>query len=67
MAYARLLDVLPRDDFGWPPKDAHHCPFPGLPAFDLKSLVNRNERCSVARAILTRIVGRRPFKPSIGG
>src|SRR5271165_7161718 len=39
-AYARLWDVLdsrhlgPRDDFGWPPKDGDHCPFPGLPAFD---------------------------------
>jgi WD40 repeat protein len=39
-AYKRLRDVLdsrhlgPRDDFGWPPKDGDHCPFPGLPAFD---------------------------------
>jgi hypothetical protein len=39
-AYARLWDALdsrhlgPRDDFGWPPKDGDHCPFPGLPAFD---------------------------------
>jgi TIR domain/WD domain, G-beta repeat len=39
-AYARLWNVLdsrhlgPRDDFGWPPKDGDHCPFPGLLAFD---------------------------------
>jgi len=39
-AYARLWEALdsrhlgPRDDFGWPPKDGDHCPFPGLPAFD---------------------------------
>ena len=39
-AYVRLWDVLdnshlgPRDDFGWPPKDGDHCPFPGLLAFD---------------------------------
>jgi hypothetical protein len=39
-AYARLWGVLdsrhlgPRNDFGWPPKDGDHCPFPGLPAFD---------------------------------
>jgi len=39
-AYARLWDALdsrhlgPRDDFGWPPKDGDHCPFPGMPAFD---------------------------------
>src|SRR5271165_1544557 len=39
-AYARLWNALdsrhlgPRDDFGWPPKDGDHCPFPGLLAFD---------------------------------
>jgi conflict system STAND superfamily ATPase/TIR domain-containing protein len=39
-AYARLWNVLdsrhlgPRDNFGWPPKDGDHCPFPRLPAFD---------------------------------
>jgi WD40 repeat protein len=39
-AYTRLWDGLdsrhlgPRDDFGWPPKDGDHCPFPGLFAFD---------------------------------
>jgi hypothetical protein len=39
-AYAKLWNVLdsrhlgPRDDFGWPPKDGDHCPFPGLLAFD---------------------------------
>ena len=39
-AYTELWKALdsrhlgPRDDFGWPPKDGDHCPFPGLPAFD---------------------------------
>jgi hypothetical protein len=39
-AYARLWNALdnrhlgPRDDYGWPPKNGDHCPFPGLPAFD---------------------------------
>jgi WD40 repeat protein len=33
----RALDTRhlgPRDDFGWPPKDGHACPFPGLLSFD---------------------------------
>jgi TIR domain/AAA ATPase domain len=39
-AYERLWNVLdnrhlgPRDEFGWPPKDGDHCPFPGLQSFD---------------------------------
>jgi WD40 repeat protein len=39
-AYTRLWNALdsrhlgPRDEFGWPPKDGDHCPFPGLPSFD---------------------------------